>query len=393
MDTEIGSLSTRELGGFLIAKRVLIDTAEAEWLDLLVEFDRRCGFVIDGHRDSVCWLMDNCSMARSTAKDRLRVAYELQRRPLLKEALAEGKISYAKIKVLTRIRDMGDDCDRALLVVAAVGTVADTERLYQHYKLLRQQDQPPGDTSKWERCGMETVSRSNGIATIEVRVPVEDEQRFMQLVDSQVRSDTKDPVDKAPVEPAERLTWTQRRALAMLDLIDAGLAHLQAGTDVDIDQAVVNVMCEYDVLVEKAHGTAELDGGFPISGETACRLACDAGLVRIITRGASEVLDIGRKSRHWNRAQRRAIRFRWRGRCAFPGCGHRITQIHHCDPWGNDGETNLDCGVPVCRYHHNLVHEGGWTVSYNPTQRAAIFTSPNNHVVTAPTPGVLTWAA
>ena len=99
-------------------------------------------------------------------------------------------------------------------------------------------------------------------------------------------------------------------------------------------------------------------------------MTCDAGLVRIITRGASEILDIGRKTRQWNRAQRRAIRFRWGGRCAFPGCGHRITQVHHCNPWGNDGETNLDCGVPVCRYHHHLVHEGGWKLTLTPDRVA-----------------------
>ena len=79
--------------------------------------------------------------------------------------------------------------------------------------------------------------------------------------------------------------------------------------------------------------------------------------------------------------------------CAFPGCDYRITQIHHCDPWGNDGETNLDCGVPVCHHHHVLVHEGKWTVSYDPAQRAAIFTDPNKQTTIAPIPGTLKLAA
>ena len=163
--------------------------------------------------------------------------------------------------------------------------------------------------------------------------------------------------------------------------------------EIDVERAVVNVLCDYDTLVERASGSAELEGGYPVSGETARRLACDAGLVRIITRGASEILDIGRKTRAWTTAQRRAIKYRWSGRYAFPGCGHCITEIHHTTPWTADGLTDLDCGVPVCNYHHHLVHEGRWTVSYDANKRAAIFTSPDDQVVTAPTPGALRWAA
>jgi len=188
-------------------------------------------------------------------------------------------------------------------------------------------------------------------------------------------------------------TWTQRRVDALIQLLEAGLAWLEADKGVDVDRALVHTMCDYDILVERAPGSAELDGGYPISGETARQLACDAGLVRIITRGASEVLDVGRKTPDWNTPQRRAIRYRWGGRCAYPGCGHRIYQVHHCDPWKPGGETNLDCGVPLCHFHHGLVHEGKWTVAYDPNQRAAIFTSPGGLVVIAPTPSSLPWAA
>src|SRR5438067_808836 len=106
MDTELGALSVRELGGLLIKNRVLVDTAEAEWLAMLAEFDRRCGWALDGHRTCVSWLMHKCGMAQSTAKDRLRVAYELERRPLLAQALAGGELSYAKVKILTRIEGL-----------------------------------------------------------------------------------------------------------------------------------------------------------------------------------------------------------------------------------------------------------------------------------------------
>src|SRR4051812_5832276 len=111
MDTELDALSTRELRSRLVADRAAIDAAEARWLSMLAEFDRRCGWAVDGHRDCGSWLIHNCGMARSTAKDRLRIAHELHRRPVLAQALAGGKVSFAKIKILTRIVDMGDDSD------------------------------------------------------------------------------------------------------------------------------------------------------------------------------------------------------------------------------------------------------------------------------------------
>jgi hypothetical protein len=126
-----------------------------------------------------------------------------------------------------------------------------------------------------------------------VRVAVEDEQRLLQVLDTVIGAEA---VDKAPrgALSTDAPTWIQRRADALMDVLEAGLAHLQAGREVDAEAAMVNVMCDYDVLVERARGSAELDGGIPVSGEVARRLACDAGLVRIVTRGASEILDVGR---------------------------------------------------------------------------------------------------
>ena len=106
------------------------------------------------------------------------------------------------------------------------------------------------------------------------------------------------------------------------------------------------------------------------------RLACDGGLHRIVTRGPSEILDVGRKTRHWSVAQRRAIKARHGHRCGFPDCGRRIFQIHHILWWENDGETCIDNGIPLCLHHHHLVHEGGWNIQYEPATGVTTFTGP-----------------
>ena len=392
MNTPALSLST--LSGLLIDGRRRMESEEAEWLDWLAEFYLRGGWALEGHISCVSWLMDKCGMSRPTAKDRLRIALELQQRPILAQAFAAGRVSYSKIRAITRIKGVDDEADRAFLVAADKGTATDMENLYRQYKVRAEQDTPP--KPKWldDQVGVGVTSRFGGNARLESVLPMEEAERFLAAIDAEVKR--RGPVDSAVStgdDPLSQLSWRQRRALVLCDILDAGIAHLASTTPFDVEQAVVNVICDYETLVNKAQGRAELDGGFPISGETARRLACDAGLVRIIAKGDSEVLDIGRKTREWNTAQRRAIRFRYGGRCAFPGCENRITQVHHSDPWHPGGRTDLDLGVPLCRGHHDLVHKGGWTVQFDTTGREAVFTSPKGDVVRAATGGELRWSA
>ena len=65
-------------------------------------------------------------------------------------------------------------------------------------------------------------------------------------------------------------------------------------------------------------GYGDAIGRRPISRETIERLCCDPNIGRVIMRGESEVLDVGRRSRCVNRAQWRALIRRDR-RCQFPG--------------------------------------------------------------------------
>ncbi len=58
---------------------------------------------------------------------------------------------------------------------------------------------------------------------------------------------------------------------------------------------------------------------------------------------------------------RRALRSRDEG-CRFPGCTHsRRIDGHHIRHWSQGGETSLANLVQLCRHHHTLVHEGGFS--------------------------------
>ena len=67
------------------------------------------------------------------------------------------------------------------------------------------------------------------------------------------------------------------------------------------------------------------------------RLCCDANVIRIVTDGDSEILDLGRTVRTAPPKFRRALAARDRG-CVFPGCdrppGH--CRAHHIQWWDRD---------------------------------------------------------
>ncbi len=98
----------------------------------------------------------------------------------------------------------------------------------------------------------------------------------------------------------------------------------------------------------------------PVCAETARRIACDAGKVRI-THRSGQILSVGRKTRTIPPPIRRALEFRDQG-CRFPGCTSKHCDAHHIVHWADGGETKLSNLVLLCRRHHRLLHEGGFSV-------------------------------
>src|SRR4051812_15126969 len=124
MDVEVESLSTFEVSEALVDHRRRIDTAECEWLLSLAEFDSRGGWACDGALNCVDWLKQRCGMAFATAKEKVRVAVELARRPLLAAAFHTGTLSYSKVRALTRILNPTEETEQRLIASAKVAPAA-----------------------------------------------------------------------------------------------------------------------------------------------------------------------------------------------------------------------------------------------------------------------------
>jgi hypothetical protein len=111
----------------------------------------------------------------------------------------------------------------------------------------------------------------------------------------------------------------------------------------------------------------ELPFAGPICVETARRLACDAGVVRVLIGPSGLPLDVGREQRTATAAIRRAIEAR-DGHCVFARCTAPASwcDVHHVEHWAYGGSTSCENGALLCERHHTAVHEGGFSITRDP---------------------------
>jgi hypothetical protein len=151
---------------------------------------------------------------------------------------------------------------------------------------------------------------------------------------------------------------TQRRADALVELcrdyLDHGDTPIRGG-----EKPHLSLLVSLEALEGRNGYTCQLDDCGVVTPEIARRLACDAGISRIITNGASEPLDVGRRTRTIPAAIRRALVLR-DGGCVIAGCDRpaRWCDGHHIVHWVDGGPTSLKNLELLCRRHHRMTHDG-----------------------------------
>lgn len=96
-------LSTRDLETQLLGLAGNLAAAQCRFLQLLAEFDRRGGWAGPGLKSCAHWLCWRIGMNLRTATEHVRIAHALTHLPKITEAFAAGRISYSKVRAITRI--------------------------------------------------------------------------------------------------------------------------------------------------------------------------------------------------------------------------------------------------------------------------------------------------
>ncbi len=456
LETEICDLAAR------------IAVATCTWLKLLADFDRREGWRRSGCRSAAQWLSWRCGLSLAAAYEHIRVARALVGLPRIAAEFGAGRLSYSKVRALTRIagtepvdaaaeedllvlaksstaaqldrlasgcvraRAAGDarhtmrrqlrwwyDDDGSLVIrgrlAAEEGAVfvaaleAAMDRLHKRNSMAAGADRTGADRTGADRTGADRTGADRTGADRTGADSARDGRPHSSAEESSARSG---PTPSCPWPPLHRAAVAADALVLMAETL---LTHTPAFAN-SSDKYRVLVHVDASTLAGPAPAAADasstatggaqsgsssgtqcrLDDGHPLSPETARRLACDASVVGLIRSGQRDVLSIGDATRFPSSATARAVRIRDDNTCVAPSCTtRRGLQIHHVRHWAQGGATRLDNLVLVCRFHHWLVHEGGFNVTsgrqgytFHRPDGSSIDASPGLAVVDDPTDGL-----
>jgi hypothetical protein len=325
-------------------------------LVLVREFDDRFGWKKWTFKSCAEWLAWRASLSLSAAREKVRTAHALRSLPAIAAAFAEGRLSYSKVRALTRVAHAYGDEDVLLKHALEANVARVEERCRQIRNVLP-------DSVKYARRAWNGRSLSawrdeaRGILRLTVEVPIEDGELIIRALDCAVASgEVGADVDPDAIGESKSAAWSAQQADALVAVAKAYLGGGHGdGESATADRYQVVVHTDAKSLT-RGVGRADL----PI--DTVKRLLCDCSLVTVAEDADGHPLDVGRKQRAVSTPLRRALYARDRG-CTFPGC-HRTRYLdgHHLKHWIDGGETNPGNLTLLCTHHHRLLHEGAFSV-------------------------------
>ena len=355
METEFSSLSTPALVEQITALAGHLNAANARFLALIAELDRRGGWSECGVKSCAHWLNWKCGIALGAAREKVRTARALEGLPQIAAAMADGRLSYAKVRAITRVADEATEAQ--LLNIALCGTASHVEQVVRSYRRALDAEELSREAIQQRDQCLWYFTEPDGSMTIRGKLPAEIGALFVRALQAAEDRLPFPPHVSAETSEEDRSRLRARRVEALATIAESFLATGPRDlSGSDRQQIVVHVDAE--TFQQRTAGRCELEQGPSIAVETARRLACDAGVIRIVENAEGEPLDVGRRTRTIPPGIRRALTARDKG-CRFPGCCFKhYVDGHHVEHWADGGETKLANLVTLCRFHHRLVHEG-----------------------------------
>ncbi len=280
--------------------------ADFQFLRLVREHEAVAVLPFDSYPRYLAWL---CQMSLKSAYECVRVAKALGHLPCIAKELEAGKISYSKVRIVTRVATPETDAKYAYLCLhSPVHFLEKTVRV--HTKIL------DSDTADLERRRyFEMHTEGDGMVVVRGRLAPDEAAILKKALD------------------AAKTAGADDTCLALTEVATAGIEKLATG-----DDAILHVETSEHVCTVEGHAC---------SRATADRLICQNPYKR--TASATQL---------------RILKQLQGGTCGYPGCTHtRLLHAHHIKHWSAGGRTRIDNLILLCRKHHRILHEGGYKLA------------------------------
>ncbi|MBA2545220.1 MAG: DUF222 domain-containing protein [Deltaproteobacteria bacterium] len=298
----------------LARQRVALEAREA---DYLVEADDTHLYRRLGYSTMAEYMERELHYSPHAANERLRVARELAKLPLIAEQFRAGELSFSAVRELTRVATPATE--ENWLTTTHGKTARDVERMVAG---LRR-----GDGPKTEPDPRLLTTR------IVLEVPVEVAARYRR----------------------QRTALDNERGERVSDgeVLDLWLRAADGGPIDDVTQPAVQLAVTTCKACTQSFVSA--DGAMqPVAPHTAALLTCDAIYI-----GDLESDDHSRPSPTIPAAIRRKVFHRDGFACVVPGCrAKRNLDVHHIEFRCHGGKHTMEVCCVLCSGHHRQLHDG-----------------------------------
>jgi Domain of unknown function (DUF222) len=363
-----GDARSHELVDALKVHQRSVSEHDGSILRAIHEFDRAEAWRGDGALSMKDWLVGHLRVGGGRAHTLVAASKHVEELPLLCDALCAGRLT------LDVFAPIAEECPAKLDAEVAAKAVDWTPKQARewavHHKGASNKQGKKEQAQRWLRF-------NDKHRTITAKLPKDAYAATKAaLAKKAKRSDRYCKNDPGYVELQVRL------ADAMVEFCTGKAVGGGVGVTV-----IVHTDLER-LIFGDGYGHASIDGVGPISAADARRLACDAEVIFSFEGTDGTILDQKPLQRDPTVAQRIEIARRDQG-CRYPGCGcTMLTDVHHVVWASKQGPTVLSNLLTLCKSHHSIVHENGWSLDGD-ADGEVTFTSPPGHRVTSvPSP---TW--
>jgi hypothetical protein len=325
---------------------------------LLADYDLSGHWARSGAVTCSRWAADALDVEAGTAREWLRVGHALRDLEVVGTAFAEGRLSYAKVRTLTRVAIDHPDRQEEL-VELALGCTASALSAELARWTGKEEDDEQRDQRHRREMFLSARTEPDGSHLFTIRVPPVDGARAMARIDAHVHGarpcrqtedanaeSVDDPTADASAPPSVRTrpTLAQQRAMAFIELLTESAAGTGGGAAVEF-------------LIHFRGDGATLSDGTPVAGHLVERLAPEAFYRALVHDATGRPVNASGRQRHPTTRQKRVVAERDGYRCVEEGCG--ATEFLECDhdpPFEVSKHTVVDELVLRCGKHHRDRH-------------------------------------
>jgi hypothetical protein len=187
-----------QLGAEITELCSYIYAAESRLPDLIREFDEKQYWAGLGLCSCAHWLNFKCGIGMNAAREKVRVAHALAGLPKISEGFASGKLSYSKVRAITRIADESNE--DYLLMIAENGTAHHVEKLVSKYRTAKRLQDAEIANEEYDKREVTYFYDHDGSLVIKGRLPPEPREKS---VDGEInfKDQREIPLESSPEMP------------------------------------------------------------------------------------------------------------------------------------------------------------------------------------------------